>query len=93
MSSAYSFRIQENIKNEAFKVIRNYGLTPTQAINMFLREIAQTNTIPLRLDYQPNADMIAALEATERGEVETLAAHSVEEAIVLMQKIAQETDK
>lgn len=90
MSSAYSFRVPEEIKNQAFEVIKNYGLTPTQAINMFLREIAQTHTLPLRLDYQPKPETIAAMEAVNRGEVEELAADSIDEAIDLMKTIAAE---
>lgn len=93
MSGAYSFRVPEDIKNQAFEVIKNYGLTPTQAINMFLREIALTHTIPLRLDYQPKPETIAAMQAANRGEVEMLAVDTVDEAIVLMQKMAQETKR
>lgn len=90
MSGAYSFRVPEELKNEAFEVIKNYGLTPTQAFNMFLREIAHTGTIPLRLDYRPNAETAAAMEAVRRGEFETLEADSVAAALDMMRKTAED---
>ena len=50
-NSSFSFRLSENLKQEAFNVIENYGFTPSQVFNLFLTEIANTKTIPVNLSY------------------------------------------
>lgn len=52
IDDAFSFRMNSQIKQKAFEVIRSYGLTPSQVLNMLLIEIATTKTIPLSLNYQ-----------------------------------------
>ncbi len=50
-NASFSFRLNDNIKNQSFNVIEKYGLTPSQAINLFLTQIASTQTIPVDLSY------------------------------------------
>ncbi|NBI13793.1 type II toxin-antitoxin system RelB/DinJ family antitoxin [[Haemophilus] felis] len=69
LNSAVNFRTQESIKAQAFEVIKSYGLTPAQVLNMFLTQIAKTNTIPLSLDYQPNAKTVKAMEDSLDGKL------------------------
>jgi len=33
-------------------VFESYGLTPSQAIKLFLTQVAQTNQVPLSFEYQ-----------------------------------------
>lgn len=70
VNSAFSFRTNEMVKNTAFDVIKSYGLTPSQVFNMFLFEIAQTKTIPLNLDYQPNLETQKAMQEVREGKTE-----------------------
>ena len=35
--AAVSFRVPDETKNIAFEVIKSYGLSPTQALNMFFK--------------------------------------------------------
>ena len=35
-NASFSFRLSENLKQEAFNVIENYGFTPSQLFNLFL---------------------------------------------------------
>ena len=69
LDSAVNFRTQADIKEQAFNVIKNYGLTPTQVLNMFLTQIAKTNTIPLSLDYQPNLATHRAMSDSLNGKM------------------------
>ncbi len=79
-NSAFSFRVPENVKTQAFDVIAQYGLTiaqygltPSQVMNMFLNEIAHTKTIPVNLDYhQPNARTLKAIAEIESGQGQTI---------------------
>lgn len=49
----YNVRLDRDLKDRAFSVIESYGLTPSQAIRLFLNQIADTNEVPLSFDYQP----------------------------------------
>ncbi|MFP4731361.1 type II toxin-antitoxin system RelB/DinJ family antitoxin [Pasteurella multocida] len=70
--TTYTFRVDNVLKDSAFNVIKTYGLTPAQAINMFLNEIANTKSIPLSLDYIPTAGTIRAIEEVESGKAERI---------------------
>ena len=65
----YNVRLDQDLKDKAFSVIESYGLTPPQAIRLFLNQIADTNTVPLSFDYQPklNAQTIAAIAEIADG--------------------------
>lgn len=65
----YNVRLDQELKERAFSVIESYGLTPSQAIRLFLNQIADTNVIPLSFDYQPklNAQSIAAIAEIANG--------------------------
>lgn len=48
----YNIRLDQDLRDRAFSVLESYGLTPSQAIRLFLYQIADTNAIPLSFDYQ-----------------------------------------
>lgn len=50
---SYNMRIDKQLRDEAFSVLDSYGLTPSQAFKLFLKQIATTKKIPLSFDYQP----------------------------------------
>ena len=62
-------RLDRDLKDRAFSVIESYGLTPSQAIRLFLNQIADTNEVPLSFDYQPklNAQTLAAIAEIADG--------------------------
>lgn len=53
--TSYTFRLDEQLKRDAFAVFESYGLNPSQALNMILKQVADTKTVPINLDRQPNA--------------------------------------
>ena len=65
----YNLRIDKEIKNQAFKVIEDYGLTPSMVLKAFLKQIADRKILPLSFDYQadePNEETKQAMrEAIE----------------------------
>ncbi len=62
-NSSISFRTVEQTKSEAYQVIEQYGLTPSQVFNMFLAQIAKTRSIPIDLNYlRPNKETLAAID-------------------------------
>ena len=65
----YNVRLDRDLKDRAFSVIESYGLTPSQAIRLFLNQIADTNEVPLSFDYQPklNAQTLAAIAEVASG--------------------------
>ena len=50
----YNIRLDQELKDKAFSVLEGYGLTPSQAIKLFLHQVAETNSIPLAFDYHVN---------------------------------------
>ena len=48
----YNIRLDKELKDKAFSVLEGYGLTPSQAIKLFLHQVAETNSVPLSFDYQ-----------------------------------------
>lgn len=66
----YNIRLDKDLKDRAFSVFESYGLTPSQAIKLFLNQVADTNAVPLSFDYQPtpNAQTIAAMQELESGD-------------------------
>ena len=56
----YNIRLDQELKEKAFSVFESYGLTPSQAIKLFLNQVAETNTVPLSFDYQtmPSTNML-----------------------------------
>lgn len=65
--TSYTFRLDENLKQDAFSVFKQYGVNPAQAIKMFLRQVAETKTIPVQLNYQPNAETAQAIQEINEG--------------------------
>lgn len=57
-TSNYNIRLDQELKKRAFSVLESYGLTPSQAIKLFLNQVAETNTVPLSFDYQTVPNVI-----------------------------------
>lgn len=90
-NAAFSFRLSGTLKNEAFKVIEQYGFTPSQLFNLFLTEIANTKTIPLNLSYlKPNADTVEAINEIKTGVAERYRIEAETNIEQLMQDISEE---
>nr|WP_181718203.1 type II toxin-antitoxin system RelB/DinJ family antitoxin [Psychrobacter sp.]QJS05093.1 RelB-like antitoxin [Psychrobacter sp.] len=53
----YNIRLDQELRDRAFSVFESYGLTPSQAIKLFLNQVAETNTVPLSFDYQARLDV------------------------------------
>ena len=51
-SSNFNMRLDDELRNRAFPVLESYGLSPSQAIKLFLTQVAETHTVPLSFDYQ-----------------------------------------
>ena len=80
-TSSVLIRIDDNLKKQAFKVFEQYGMTATQAVKMFLTEVANTRKIPLHLDYdeahEPNEEtQRAILESRADGAAGKLKSYS-----------------
>lgn len=62
----FNIRMDESLKERAFPIIESYGLTPAQAIKLFLNQIADTQKIPISFEHHagqiPNATTREAME-------------------------------
>ena len=68
--TSYTIDIEEDLEKRAFGVLKQHGITPAQAIKLFLTQIAETNSIPLDIDYEPNASTMRAMQDVLAGKVE-----------------------
>ena len=65
----FNLRLDSDLRNRSFAVFESYGLSASQAIKLFLNQVAETSTIPLSFEYQkvPNAATVAAIEDARAG--------------------------
>ena len=74
----YTIHIDQELRDRAFAVLEHYGLPPAQAFKLFLKQIADTQTVPLSFEHYasghiPNATTRQALmEAQEKRQNGTL---------------------
>ncbi len=61
---SYNIRLDKELRDEAFSVLDSYGLSPSQAFKLFLKQVAKTKAVPLSFDYQqqPNQQQIEQQE-------------------------------
>mgnify|MGYP001756883238 CR=1 FL=1 len=73
--STINIRLDDTLKNDAFAVINSYGLTPSQTIRLFLKQIADTGNIPLNFEralcYENNHDTMNAINDARKGNLDT----------------------
>ena len=67
----YNIRLDQELRDRAFSVFESYGLTPSQAIKLFLNQVAETNTVPLSFDYQskPVNHALQAVTSLDGGNI------------------------
>jgi DNA-damage-inducible protein J len=69
MTESTTFRIDKSIKTDAYAIFKQLGLKPSQAINLFLSQVAMRGGIPFELKSNvPNAETVTAFEETEHPE-------------------------
>jgi len=65
-TAAVHSRIDPDIKNEAESVLNQLGMKPSEAIQVFYKQIALRQAFPLELKL-PNAETQRVLEESSRG--------------------------
>lgn len=62
-----SVRVEDDVKQQAEKVLSKLGLSLSTATNVFLRQVILHNGLPFPVELEePNAETIAAMEEAER---------------------------
>ena len=59
-------RLDSALKEQTNILLKSKGLTHSQLITMLYRYIANTKEIPFELNYEPNAETLAAMEEAEK---------------------------
>lgn len=84
----YNIRIDEELKAQSFAVIERFGLSPAQAIRLFLKQTAETNKIPLSFDYEselkPSKGTLESIAQMQKGEYKTF--DSLDELVEVYEK-------
>ncbi|WP_031274764.1 MULTISPECIES: type II toxin-antitoxin system RelB/DinJ family antitoxin [Pelistega] len=50
MSTNFNLRLDDQLKNKSFSVIESFGLTPSQFIRLVLKQVADTESLPLSFE-------------------------------------------
>ena len=64
-------RVDGKVKAKAARALTAMGLTVSDAVRMMLTRVAAEQAMPFEV-HVPNAETITAIEAGERGEVESV---------------------
>ena len=59
-------RVDDEVKHEAMKVLKQMGLTASDAIRMLMVKIARERRLPFS-PFEPNSEMLAAIEELDKG--------------------------
>ena len=88
----FNMRLDDDLRANAYPVLEQYGLTPSQAVRMFFNQIANTGKVPLSLDWAgkaPNKVTLEAMKELENGGGTKYS--TVAEAVREMQKLADDS--
>ena len=89
----FNIRVDESLKEQSFPIIESYGLTPAQAVKLFLRQIADTKVIPLSFQYKaehlPNHLTQQAIGEVRSGSTIVQQYNTVAEALGAIRSIAE----
>ena len=80
-----SFRVDKNLKKQAYELFKKLGMNTSVALNMFLSQSVREQSIPFVSSMEtPNARLINALkeaEAIETGKIKVKKYKNFEEAL------------
>jgi DNA-damage-inducible protein J len=79
-TSMVHIRVDGKVKAKAARALTAMGLTVSDAVRMMLTRVATEQAMPFDV-HVPNAETIAAIEAGERGEVESVTLAELQAAI------------
>ena len=65
MSAIARARMDEDLKNEAESILNSVGITPSEAIRIFYKQIVNRQGFPLELR-TPNATTLAAINEVDK---------------------------
>ena len=69
MTESTTYRVDKIVKREAYEIFRQIGLKPSQAINLFLSQVALRGGIPFEIKgRQPNKETLEAFEEGKKLE-------------------------
>ena len=80
-----SFRVDKNLKKEAYKLFKSLGMNTSVALNMFLSQSVREQSIPFIPSMEvPNARLLSAIEeveAIEKGKIKAKKYKNFDEAL------------
>ncbi len=92
----FNMRLDDNLRASAYPVLEQYGLTPSQAVQMFFHQIGQTGKIPLSFDWRKSPNLSAngekllneSIQDIENGDYTVC--HGTDELMSELARIANE---
>jgi DNA-damage-inducible protein J len=74
-------RVESELKTNVEGILKNLGLTATQAITIFYQQIKLNNGLPFEVKI-PNDETVTAMEEALKGDVESVTIETLRENLV-----------
>lgn len=68
----FSIRLDDELKQKSFAVIEGFGLTPSQAIRLMLKQIADTGSLPISFEKRKEPTLTPQAEARLRQSIQEI---------------------
>ena len=80
-SSIINARIESELKKDVEGILKNLGLSATQAISMFYQQVRMHNGIPFEVKI-PNNETVKAMNEALNGKLEEISIEKLRESLV-----------
>ena len=68
--SVIQIRVKSTTKTKVDKILSQFGMSTSQAVNMFLSEVERTESVPLNLSLQPKGLSPELIEIIRKARLE-----------------------
>ena len=68
--SVIQIRVKSTTKTKVDKILSQFGMSTSQAVNMFLSEVERTESVPLNLSLQPRGLSPELIEIIRKARLE-----------------------
>ena len=88
-----SIRVDSKLKSQAEKILSQFGMNMTGAVNMFLQQIVRERAVPLSLSLDSSCAVYADLLSAQTDRVQGYVGRSAEEVLADMRILIEKAER
>lgn len=88
-----SIRVDSELKSQAEKILSQFGMNMTGAVNMFLQQIVRERAVPLSLSLDSSRAVYADLLSAQTDRVQGYVGRSAEEVLADMRMLIEKAER